>query len=232
MKGAGALRIVHVTNEPFGFNTANGVQQVVYTLAHAQAELEHSVAVVTRDDQSVRLIGSSRTFQDPAGVGAATANRPGGLFVSRYFEPTLSQRVDALRPDIVHLHSVHIPQNVALAAFLRERGIRYCVTVHGGLFPAALRRRPLKKWLFKWLFERAYLNHAHFVQAVSDYEARALREYGITAPLIVVPNGLPAYAEDVPTEPDALFLHTPHCRAAACCCSLDVSIRGRKASSC
>jgi glycosyltransferase involved in cell wall biosynthesis len=212
MNGAGTLRIVHVTNEPFGFATANGVQQVVYALAHAQAQLEHSVAVVTRDDLSVRLVGSDRTFQDPARVAAATASRSGGLFVSRYFEPVLSQRVDALRPDIVHFHSVHIPQNVALAASLRQRGIRYCVTVHGGLFPPALRRRPVKKRLFKWLFERAYLSDAHFVQAVSDYEAVALREYGITAPVIVIPNGLPPHAEEPPTEPDALVVRYPALR--------------------
>ena len=39
------LRIAHVTNEAFGLDTANGVQQAVYCLARAQAEIGESVAV-------------------------------------------------------------------------------------------------------------------------------------------------------------------------------------------
>jgi hypothetical protein len=43
------------------------------------------------------------------------------------------------------------------------------VTVHFGLFPAALRRR-LKKTVFNLLFDRRYLNNARFIHAVSPHE--------------------------------------------------------------
>ena len=79
-----------------------------------------------------------------ASVGRSLRQR----LLSRYFEQSLAEDVLAWQPDIVHFHSVHIPQNVALAAHLGRAGIPYCVTVHGGLFRAALRRGRLKKTLF------------------------------------------------------------------------------------
>ena len=58
---------------------------------------------------------------------------------------------------------------------ISQAGIPYCVTVHGGLFPAALRRGRLKKTLFHVLFERSYLNEARFIHAVSPHETAAIR---------------------------------------------------------
>src|SRR5215470_5206456 len=47
------LRIAHVTNEPFGLQTANGVQHAVYSLAQAQAQVGESVAIVQADVSNI-----------------------------------------------------------------------------------------------------------------------------------------------------------------------------------
>src|SRR4030095_13517060 len=152
--------IAHGTKEAFGLDTANGVQQVVYCLARAQAEIGEAVAVFSRDDHAVNVLkddaqSSSRTPRTVVQASRISLRR---RMLSRHFEQNLAEDVLAWQPDIVHFHSVHIPQNVALAAHLGEAGIAYCVTVHGALFRAARRRSWLKKTLFHLLFERRYLD--------------------------------------------------------------------------
>ena len=201
------LRIAHVTNEPFGLDTANGVQHVVYCLARAQGDIGESVAVFTRDDHNVHFLGGG-TESIPRRRRTASARSDHALrrrLLSRYLEQNLAEDVGAWEPDIVHFHSIHIPQNVALAAHLARAGIPYCVTVHGGLFAAALRRGRLKKTVFNVLFERRYLNDARFIHAVSPYETDVIRRYGVDRPIVVVPNGLPPQANVPPSPSAALY---------------------------
>src|SRR6185369_15152728 len=148
---------------------ASGVQHVVYCLARAQAEAGESVTVFTRDDEAVHVLG---TNDSPTQRRQLTCRRDRSLrerVLFRYFERMLTEDVLASIPDIVHFHSIHIPENVVLAACLRRAGVPYCVTVHGGLFPAPLRRRWLKKALFNAYFERRYLNEAQFIHALSPH---------------------------------------------------------------
>jgi glycosyltransferase involved in cell wall biosynthesis len=132
--------------------------------------------------------------------------------LSRYFEPRRAQQVLAARPDIVHFHSVHIPENVALAGCLRGAAIPYCVTVHGALFRHAMRRSRLKKAVFNTVFDRPYLNAATFIHAVSPNETDVIRGFGIHRPIVVVPNGLPPDSDLPPARPQALFERWPHLR--------------------
>lgn len=208
------LRIVHVTNEPFGVESANGVQQMVYCLARAQAEIGQSVAVFSRDDHAMNVPGGGAEL--PPGTSRTVCARSDSSLrqrlLSRYFEQTLAEDVLTWQPDVVHFHSVHIPQNVALAACLDRAGIPYCVTVHGALFPAALRRGRLKKTVFNILFERRYLNGARFIHAVSPSEAEVIRGHGVDQPIVVVPNGLPPNANVRALRPDALYTEIPWLR--------------------
>ena len=201
------LRIAHVVNEPFGFESASGVQQVIHCLARAQAEIGEAVAVFSRDDNAVNVLGegADSTPATPIKVSARCDSSLRERFLSRYLERELAEHVLAWQPDMVHFHSVHIPQNVALAAVLRQVGIPYCVTVHGGLFGAALRRGRIRKRLFRVLFEQSYLNSARFVHAVSPHEFEVIRRYGVGTPIIVVPNGLPPDANIPASRPDTLY---------------------------
>jgi glycosyltransferase involved in cell wall biosynthesis len=94
------------------------------------------------------------------------------------------------RPDIVHLHSVHISGNILLGRRLRRAGIPYCVSTHGGLSPIAFTRGTLKKQIFKLLCERNYLNQAAFIHALTIEEAQSLRAYGVRSAITVAPNGV------------------------------------------
>jgi glycosyltransferase involved in cell wall biosynthesis len=207
-----ALRIVHVTNETFGFDTANGVQHVVYCLAHAQAEMGESIAVFTRDDHGMHVLGGGESARAQGGSCVRPGNSLRERLLSRHFEHALAEEVLTWRPDIVHFHSVQIPQNVALAAHLRRAGVPYCVTAHAGLFRAALRRRRLKKAVFNLFFERRYLNEAQFIHALSPHESEVIRRHGVKRPVIVVPNGLPPDVDVPASQPDALYAALPWLR--------------------
>ena len=204
------LRIAHITNEAFGLETANGIQHVVYSLALAQAEMGESVVVFSRDDHAVNALGDGggRASRRPTTLGGGPGLSLRQRLLSRYFEWPLAEDVLAWQPDLVHFHSVHIPQNVALAAQLVPAGVPYCVTVHGALFRVALRRGWLKKRVFDLLFERRYLNEARFIHALSPHEAEAVRRHGVDRPIVMAPNGVPEIS--VPAlGPEALDAHIP-----------------------
>jgi glycosyltransferase involved in cell wall biosynthesis len=208
------LRIAHISNEAFGLETASGVQQAVYGLARAQAEIGQAVAVFSRDDHAVNVLAddTESASHGPSTVVAAYRTSLRQRMLSRHFEQTLAREVLAWRPDIVHFHSVHIPENIALAAHLGTVGIAYCVTVHGALFRAALRRGWLKKTLFNLVFERCYLNDARFIHALSPDEIESIRRYGVNRPIVVVPNGLPPDSHVLASWPDALYAEYPQLR--------------------
>jgi glycosyltransferase involved in cell wall biosynthesis len=208
------LRIVHVTNEAFGLEAANGVQHAVYCLAGAQAGIGESVAMFTRDDHAVHVLSEhlESRRRPPEMVSARSGNSLRERLLSRHFEQVLAEDILAWQPDIVHFHSVHIPQNVALAAHLRRARVPYCVTVHAGLFRAALRRRRLKKAVFNLFFERRYLNEAQFIHALSPHESEVIRRHGVKRPVVVVPNGLPPDVDVPASQPDALYAALPWLR--------------------
>jgi glycosyltransferase involved in cell wall biosynthesis len=208
------LRIAHVTNEAFGLETANGVQQVVDCLARAQAKMGQAVAVFSRDDHAVNILEDDAESNPCARRVVVPASDVSlrQRMLGRHFETILAEQLLAWQPDIVHFHSVHIPQNVALAAHLRNVGIAYCVTVHGAFFRAAFRRGWMKKTLFNLFFERRYLNEARFIHSLSPHETDVIRRRGVNRPIVVVPNGVPADANVLPMRPDALFAENPGLR--------------------
>jgi glycosyltransferase involved in cell wall biosynthesis len=206
------LRIAQVINEPFGPESASGVQLVVYCLARALAESGQSVAVFSRESGIHVLRGAATPTGRHAGARQGLGDLVRARLLSRYLEHGLAEQVLAWQPDIVHFHSVHIPQNVALAAHLARAGIPYCVTTHGKLFRGALQRNRLKKIAFTLLFERRYFNDARFIQALSPHETDAIRQYGVHRPIVVVPNGLPPEADLRPSNRDTLFAERPWLR--------------------
>jgi glycosyltransferase involved in cell wall biosynthesis len=188
------LRIAHFTLGRCNPDSANGVDKTTYHLARTQAALGHEVAVFSLTDKpgfpipgvevrtvapvSVPVPFSSRRLRDLFGARAPW-NVPRRLV----------SEIVAWRPDVLHLHYVHIPPNVFLARRLSP-GIPYCVTINGGLAPAAQRRRRWLKRLFRALFEREYLERAAFLHAISDQDLRGLESYGVANTTVLAPNGI------------------------------------------
>jgi glycosyltransferase involved in cell wall biosynthesis len=168
-------------------DTANGVERMAHDLTLAQARLGHHVArlLLETSASSERHIRQTRTERliEPILDTAALAT-------GRMIPDAAWNELRAWHPDIVHLHSLHVPENIALAALLQRAAIPYCVTVHGALAPDARRRGRLRKMLFHALYERAYLDNAAVIHALTSAERDAIQELGVRAPIAVAPNGV------------------------------------------
>jgi glycosyltransferase involved in cell wall biosynthesis len=95
--------------------------------------------------------------------------------------------------DLLHLHSVFIPDNVWVA---KRTGLPYVITPHGGYSPEVLRgRNRFLKIAWTWMHERSYVQGASLVHAVSPRELEQLRAMFKVDTLMFAPNAI-----ELPTE--------------------------------
>jgi glycosyltransferase involved in cell wall biosynthesis len=201
---AGPLRIVHFITEPCVPEAPNGVVKAVFYLSTAQRALGYEV-IVAADLDLAESAGTVDATERPywrqmAAQLARATGQTSGLLVEHLLR---------FQPDIVHFHSIHVPENVWFAARLRRAGISYCVTIHGGLSRLAHRRRWVRKLVFKWLCERTYLNGAAFIHALTPLESMDIRGYGTRAPIVDAPNGIDLDALPQVSDRQALFAAAP-----------------------
>jgi len=105
------------------------------------------------------------------------------------FSPAAERRGRTASPDIVHQHGLWTAQG-RVTRILRSRGIRTVVAPHGSLAPYALRRsRWRKRFALTW-FESHNLHEASCLHATSAGEVQAFRQFGLRAPVAVIPNGV------------------------------------------
>jgi poly(glycerol-phosphate) alpha-glucosyltransferase len=95
------------------------------------------------------------------------------------------------------------------------------VSPHGMLDPWAVRNSGWKKRIAGWLFENRHLRQADCLHALNNAEFDAIRAYGLTNPVAVIPNGVdlpdlntslarPDWAADLDNEWILLFLGRLH----------------------
>lgn len=209
------MRIAHFCIGRCNPESANGVDKTVYYLSRAQATLGHDVAVFSLTEKSTLPIpGVMVRAYAPMRTPAALAHRRlGELLITRSpfnLPRRLVAELLAWQPDILHLHFVHLPQNIALARQVKRHGIPYCVTIHGGLSRSALSRRRLQKRLFGALIEHRYLQRAAFLHAISAEDLDGLRAYGAAGHReVVAPNGIDLEDLPKPGDPQGLRVQFP-----------------------
>lgn len=193
------MRIWHVGSAGSP-DLVNGVNAMVWTLARAQAAAGCDVRMVVD--------------QVPDEATSAYARQTGVslLYIKRnwyQFDPAqLSDKLRNEPPDIVHLHSVFVHSLTTLANTLRAWKIPYVATLHGGLAPQVLSRRPIRKAVYSFLFERKRLAGAGAISFVGPGEKAHLQAYlpGYDKPTLLIPN---------PIDPESLdgrFWTPPHDR--------------------
>lgn len=159
----------------------DGVASSGWVLAGAQAGLGHDVSLV---------IGSPA---DSAAVETAAETGMRLVQTSKSvlrFGEEVGRILARQAPDVVHMHSVFIPQQAAMARTLRQRRIPYVITPHAGLAPQVLQRGMMKKWLYGMLVERPRFMAASAIAIVTPGEERAVRAYlpDFARPIRWIPN--------------------------------------------
>jgi len=127
------------------------------------------------------------------------------------YSPGLRRRL--LGPDqsdIVHTHGIWEYPSIAVTAWHRKFRRPYLVSPHGMLDPWAVRNSSWKKRLAAVLYERDHLAGAACIHALCKPEVQAIRRFGLTNPVCIIPNGVelppepeghPSTAEDSPFGP-------------------------------
>jgi glycosyltransferase involved in cell wall biosynthesis len=100
--------------------------------------------------------------------------------------------------DAVHIHGLWRAHAVAAAKLARKYKKPYIVSAHGMLEAWALRNKRWKKIPYSIAVERPNLRAAACLRALTHYEARSFRFYGVTQPIAVIPNGVDAPAQLTP----------------------------------
>lgn len=114
---------------------------------------------------------------------------------------------------ILHDHGQWLPCNRASARVQREKKVPRVVTPRGMLSPWAMQHKRWKKKIAWHLFAKRDINQASMVHATSDLEANELRQLGVTAPIVVIPNGVesrPRPSDDRSKSKTVLFMSRIH----------------------
>jgi glycosyltransferase involved in cell wall biosynthesis len=106
------------------------------------------------------------------------------------------------KADGVHIHGLWEGCTAVAGRAARSLDKPYIISAHGMLDPWALANKGLKKRIYSALVERANIESAACLHALTKAEAEDYRRYGSRRPIAVVPNGV-----DLPRSVDArLFL--------------------------
>lgn len=120
-------------------------------------------------------------------------------------------------PDVVHPQFIWSYGSLATTRFHGRTGVPYVISPRGMLDPWAVRHHRFRKRIAATWFETRHLNHAACLHALCASEADAIRAYGLTNPIVVIPNGIdlptddyPASAQETASRRQLLFLGRLH----------------------
>lgn len=102
---------------------------------------------------------------------------------------------------VVHGHGFYSGLNFVVGKMARKRQLPFVYHVHGIFEPWILRRSRWKKRIAHWLFEDANYRHARLWRALHAKEADQIRVRGITAPVVIAPNGINLAEYDEAADP-------------------------------
>jgi glycosyltransferase involved in cell wall biosynthesis len=178
------LTVFHVL--PFKLAFSNGVQSAAWNLAVAQAKLGLDVVILSLGRKpsniEVEALADTNVHLD----GLAKSELLSYSITRRFLDKWLSFGSSR----IVHFHSVFIPQQTLLACCLRRRKIPYCVTFAGNFLAMELRRKSVKKALYRFLLEDSFARHASLLIAVSVQETTVIKGLFPTSRVEYLPNAL------------------------------------------
>ena len=92
--------------------------------------------------------------------------------------------------DGLHIHGLWEQASLIAIRAARAKKMPYVLSAHGMLEPWALNNKRFKKQIYSFLIERANVQGASCLHALTNAEADDYRRYGATGPIAVIPNGV------------------------------------------
>ncbi len=104
--------------------------------------------------------------------------------------PHLTKALMAANHDIVHQHGLWQAFSASVLSWRKKTGRPVIVSPRGMLSPWALRRSSWKKGMAATTFERANLNGARLIHALTQAEQDDIQAWAPGAEVVVIPNGV------------------------------------------
>ncbi len=180
------------------YSLANGVAWIMRDSAAALGRAGAPVDVYAADCWGRGAPSIGQVFEPPSRWMSAKGLWMGGLSWSPALKPIMREAVAG--HDVVHNHSLWMLPNSYSSRMARRAGKPVVITAHGALEPWALAHAKWKKRLVETLFQRKELLAADCLHTNSRAEMEGIRQYGITAPVAVIPNGVDLDVLDQPAE--------------------------------
>lgn len=145
---------------------------------------------------SVFSVADASSREDAAHWGDVKLDLHGRLGPRAFgYAPGLGKAMNGAGLDLVHTHGLWMYPSIAAARWAAGGKKPLVVSPHGMLDPWAVRNSAWKKRVAGWLFENGHLRRADCLHALNEAEYEAIRAYGLTNPVAVIPNGV-----DLPEE--------------------------------
>lgn len=106
------------------------------------------------------------------------------------YAPEIACALDAHRLDLIHSHGLWMYPSLAALRWSRRWDRPLVVSPHGMLDPWAIRNSAWKKRIAGMLFEHAHLHRCACLHALCEAEYRAIRSFGLSNPVAIIPNGV------------------------------------------
>lgn len=92
--------------------------------------------------------------------------------------------------DLVHTHGLWMYPSIAARRWSKRNNHPLIISPRGMLDSWALKNSAWKKYIAGLLFEKKHLHHAACLHALCESEYQSIRDYGLTNPVAIIPNGV------------------------------------------
>lgn len=116
------------------------------------------------------------------------------------YSSDLYSKLSTIKPDLVHTQTLWMYLSYVNNMYSKKTKTPYVISPRGMLDPWQLKQgfiKDIKKKIVLFLYEKEHLDHASCIHALCQNEYIAIREFGIKAPVAIIPNGV-----DLPLLPN------------------------------
>lgn len=107
------------------------------------------------------------------------------------YSSELLKKIENVKPDIIHIQGIWLYYSFAAYKYMQSNpNCKIIIQPHGMLDEWAVQNSRWKKRIIGALFENRNLNSASCIHALCKQEYKSIRNYGIHAPIAVLPNGI------------------------------------------
>lgn len=178
------MKILHLSN--VAGKLGGGISEVVHALLYYQIKLGYNSILwfLGKKDQISEISNNHKIDRNRLTVIPK-------LFGLRFLmSPTIFFKIKSINNNIniIHQHGIFLP--ISWISLLVNKKLKIIINPHGFLETEKLKVSSFRKKLALLLFEKRNLNNCDCLVACSNQEAIALRNFGLSQPIVILPNGV------------------------------------------